>query len=172
MFLSWGSPEVGSRFSWRGNIVWSYPIYPWWISWGRVLLVCDVSERSHFPKSWICLNESLEVHPREHVSTWLWLILKCCNFSVMLQRVWEEKGYPPSPASTPHRHPPTPVNMQRNATVLIRCILKNGSACVLYHVPRRARPSILWTHWLSAWSFMHTDFDYVFLIVVATGLAT
>lgn len=71
----------------------------------------------------------------------------------------------------PPQQPPSPVNMQWNATVFIRCILKNGSACVLYRVPRRARPSILWTHWLSAWSLRHTVLDWVFLIVVATGLA-
>lgn len=120
-FLPWGSSWrlTTRRLSLIGSIAWK-PSAPDRFHEAQRCLLCDVYEWNLFPKSssWFEKKKNLEEwvtggSPLEHVCTWLGLILKSCNFSVMLQRLWEAERLPPPPSSPRGA-------CELNTTVLIR----------------------------------------------------
>lgn len=121
-FLPWGSSWrlTTRRLSLIGSIAWK-PSAPDRFHEAQRCLLCDVYEWNLFPKSssWFeKKKKNLEEwvtggSPLEHVCTWLGLIIKSCNFSVMLQRLWEAERLPPPPSSPRGA-------CELNTTVLIR----------------------------------------------------
>lgn len=119
-FLSWGSSWrlTTRRLSLIGSIAWK-PSAPDGFHEAQSCLLCDVYEWNLSPKSssWFEKKKPGRMShwssPLEHVCTGLGLILKSCNFSVMLQRLWEAERLPPPPSSPRGA-------CELNTTILIR----------------------------------------------------